>query len=332
MRTLILAAIAALMTINSAIAEDHFYVGSSLTYQYWDEARFLPGLADDNSSLLGGAIGYEFGNIYAVELAALTNLSDTDSTGLELVLYNFFSDDREGITPYLVSGISRVDLDDSVAILDETYNGIVGIGFSNYLSEFMEFKADIRLQGLLNDHYPGGKVLDAGLRASLNYHFGSVGSSTAAAPAPAQPAPVERMPAPEPQRAAPPPAPAPAMQMPARTITVELEVLFEYNSAEVAEAGAEMAQMAAALNSQSDLTLTLEGHTDSDGGEAYNLLLSQRRVDAVKAELVEAYGAPADRIQAVGYGETRPIADNATAEGRAQNRRVVGVISFEAAQ
>jgi outer membrane protein OmpA-like peptidoglycan-associated protein len=71
--------------------------------------------------------------------------------------------------------------------------------------------------------------------------------------------------------------------------------------------------------------LTVEGHTDDQGDEATNLGLSQARADAVVAYLV-AGGVAEDRLVAIGLGETDPIADNATAESRAANRRIVFVV------
>jgi OOP family OmpA-OmpF porin len=66
----------------------------------------------------------------------------------------------------------------------------------------------------------------------------------------------------------------------------------------------------------------VEGHTDSVGNDDYNLKLSQRRADSVRKYLVDK-GVPAARLEAKGYGEAQPVADNKTADGRAQNRRVV---------
>jgi outer membrane protein OmpA-like peptidoglycan-associated protein len=71
-----------------------------------------------------------------------------------------------------------------------------------------------------------------------------------------------------------------------------------------------------------DLRLTIEGHTDSQGDEAHNQDLSNRRAQAVKAYLVESHKVDAGRLATAGLGEGQPVADNGTSEGRAQNRRV----------
>ena len=68
-------------------------------------------------------------------------------------------------------------------------------------------------------------------------------------------------------------------------------------------------------------TITITGHTDSAGDEVSNLELSQARVDAARQAMIDR-GGDAGRITAIGKGETEPIADNSTAEGRQQNRRV----------
>lgn len=71
--------------------------------------------------------------------------------------------------------------------------------------------------------------------------------------------------------------------------------------------------------------VTIEGHTDGQGSANANQVLSQRRADAVRAALIED-GIEAARLNAVGVGEDRPVADNASAEGRARNRRVEIVV------
>ena len=85
-------------------------------------------------------------------------------------------------------------------------------------------------------------------------------------------------------------------------------------------------QVATVLRHNADITrIRVEGHTDSQGKDSYNLTLSQKRAESVRAYLVKQ-GVEGERLEARGYGETKPIADNKTADGRAENRRVEFVI------
>jgi outer membrane protein OmpA-like peptidoglycan-associated protein len=80
-------------------------------------------------------------------------------------------------------------------------------------------------------------------------------------------------------------------------------------------------QVASSLIDRPDVKVEIGGHTDSKGSDAYNLKLSNARADAVMQYLISK-GVKADKLTAKGYGETQPIADNKTDEGRAENRRV----------
>jgi len=105
-------------------------------------------------------------------------------------------------------------------------------------------------------------------------------------------------------------------------ITIRLEVTFDTNSANIKpESYAELDNFVQFLKEVPTARGTMEGHTDNVGSNAYNLKLSQRRADAVKAYIVSK-GGDGSRVDTKGYGESQPIADNKTAEGRAQNRRV----------
>lgn len=79
------------------------------------------------------------------------------------------------------------------------------------------------------------------------------------------------------------------------------------------------------LNEHKNLKGVIEGHTDSVGSEKSNLALSQRRANAVRDYIVKHFKISRKRLAAKGYGESKPIADNATAEGREQNRRIEAV-------
>ena len=88
------------------------------------------------------------------------------------------------------------------------------------------------------------------------------------------------------------------------------------------ESAEELAAVAKVLRDDPALTLEIQGHTDSVGSNASNLTLSQQRAAAVKGYLLKRFGIASDRLTATGFGEENPIADNATDEGKALNRRV----------
>lgn len=100
-------------------------------------------------------------------------------------------------------------------------------------------------------------------------------------------------------------------------------ILFAVNSDVIRpESTPTLTAIAGMLKQHATLRLLIEGHTDSDGDDAYNLDLSRRRAASVKTVLVEAFGVDAGRLATEGFGETKPAADNATPEGKQQNRRV----------
>jgi OOP family OmpA-OmpF porin len=99
-------------------------------------------------------------------------------------------------------------------------------------------------------------------------------------------------------------------------------VNFEFNSAKLTpESYPILFDAAKTLLSNPELKVEIQGYTDNIGSEQYNKKLSQMRAEAVMKYLI-AKGVSADRLTAVGYGESNPIADNKTAEGRAANRRI----------
>ena len=104
-------------------------------------------------------------------------------------------------------------------------------------------------------------------------------------------------------------------------------VLFAVDQSDLSpEASATIFKLAGVLKSVDIHGAGFEGHTDSTGSDDYNMQLSDRRAAAVKAEFVKA-GLPAANMRAAGKGETQPIASNDTDDGRAQNRRVVIIVT-----
>ena len=107
---------------------------------------------------------------------------------------------------------------------------------------------------------------------------------------------------------------------------IPMLVNFEFDSADLNEKGREqIGRLADYLQSNPNIKVTIEGHTDSIGTIRYNLLLSKKRALKVKNALIDL-GVLPDRISIRAYGESRPIASNKTASGRAENRRADVVI------
>ncbi|HYQ37507.1 MAG TPA: OmpA family protein [Pseudomonas sp.] len=149
----------------------------------------------------------------------------------------------------------------------------------------------------------------------VGFNFGG-GSRPAPAPAPA-PAPVAE-------------APAPVEAAP-EVVRVELDVKFDFNKAQVKPSSyGDIKNLADFMKQYPQTTTTVEGHTDSVGTDAYNQKLSERRAAAVRDVLVKQYGVSSGRVSSVGYGESRPVADNATEAGRAVNRRVEAAVEAQA--
>lgn len=104
---------------------------------------------------------------------------------------------------------------------------------------------------------------------------------------------------------------------------VTSDILFDVNSDRIKqESWAVINQFGEALQNNPGLKIKITGHTDNDGNDADNLSLSQKRAAAVKTYITGNYAVAGSRIQTDGKGESQPIASNATADGKAKNRRV----------
>ena len=292
-----------IFTSSAALATDNWYLGVTASNYDLDSERAL--VSDIEGSQAGLQIGKNINESIAIELGYGANVGndDFDVTSLNGVLW--LTGPATTWRPYVLLGINQYDFNEASSLVaghdDSSRQLTFGLGVGTMLTDHYQFRADVRGMGGLDE-----KGEDIGFQLSLNRSFGSAAareSVTASVPAVEQPG--------------------------LRTVTISLNVQFEFNKATVLSVyGEQLQSIAAAMKAHSDIELVLEGHTDSRGSDAYNIDLSSRRAAAVKQKLAADYGIDADRISSVGYGESRPIASNQTDEGRARNRRVVGEMSF----
>ncbi|PKM04873.1 MAG: porin [Gammaproteobacteria bacterium HGW-Gammaproteobacteria-6] len=262
----------------------------------------------NDGALVGGGIGYFLTDdvLLNINLGTYRNL-ESDVTGEDIdgrlstveAVYHFGSG---AVRPYVSGGLGHQELDQvGTSSRDRTTMALVGAGVKNYLSENFFLKAGV---DVMHGFDSSNTEWMAGVGLGLNF-------GAAPAPAPvAQPAPA---PAP-----APAPQPAPEMQ----SVRVELDVKFDFDRDTIRpEYRQDIQSLAEFMKTYPSVTTMVEGHTDSVGNDAYNQNLSERRANSVRQALI-AEGVEASRVSSAGYGESRPIADNATDEGRSMNRRV----------
>ena len=110
------------------------------------------------------------------------------------------------------------------------------------------------------------------------------------------------------------------------TLTVSNDkVQFPFNKSELSDEAKALIddEIGPFVQDNAGVWFEIEGHTDSTGDAAYNMLLGEERAMAVRDYLAKAHGIALSRLEVISYGEDEPVADNKTREGRAQNRRVV---------
>ncbi|PYC22610.1 porin [Aquipseudomonas alcaligenes] len=282
--------------------------------QYFDSARDF----DNNGNLFGGSIGYFLTDDVELRLGydEVHNARAEDgrnikgsNTALD-ALYHFNAP-GDSLRPYISAGFS----DQSIG--QNGRGGRNGSTFANlgggaklYFTENFYARAGVEAQYNIDQ---GDTEWAPSIGIGLNFGGGS------------KPAPVaEPVAEPVVEEVAPTPEPA-------ETVRVELDVKFDFDKAKVKEESyGDIKNLADFMNQYPQTSTTVEGHTDSVGTDAYNQKLSERRAGAVREVLVNQYGVSAERVGSVGYGESRPVADNATEAGRAVNRRVEAAVEAQA--
>jgi OOP family OmpA-OmpF porin len=359
MKRLILGSVIAAACAGSgaAMADDRvadgtgaWYVSPMAQYTFLDSDR----LSNDHTGYQGG-VGMNFAPDWAVEANGSIGSFKMSNSGASQQLqaysldfmYKFFPDAI--IRPYLIAGgggmLDRVaaGLTDHHAGFAEAGAGfLVGIGPQN-TSTRLQFRAEGKYRkeflgaNAFNPRDPGDTVVSAGLLLMF-------GAPTPPPPARALPPPPEPPPPPPPPPPPQPPAPPDSdgdgvpdsidqcpntpkgdrVDAVGCTIKDEIKlerVHFATDSAELLPDSIEtLSYGTATLKRYPEMVIEVRGHTDSTGSKPHNQVLSQRRAESVMRYL-KAHGVT-NNMTAKGYGQEQPIASNATAEGRRQNRRV----------
>lgn len=194
-------------------------------------------------------------------------------------------------------------------------NPKVGLGLEYKFTEALALRGEVE-RYRLNDAVGNRGDVDL---VSVNLVY-KLGRPAAKAPVAYVPPPAVE-PAPAPVVAPTPPPPPPPVPV-SEKVSFAAEALFDFDKSVVKPEGkAALDELLVKLQGMNTEVMITVGHTDSVGTDAYNQKLSLRRADAVKAYLVSK-GVDAARVYTEGKGETQPIADNKTAEGRTKNRRV----------
>ena len=243
-----------------------------------------------------------------------------------------------------IVGVGVTNVDKYPGLGDTTFNVTTVDGGAGYLLplHFNRYQFGLRMQAM----YEYGKrqkraqdqrppTIDLPVESNFHDLIANVGFQfpfgLEAVPAPVPEPPVTVVP---PVAEAPPPPPKPECKKPEPGEKITLDgcgtgdvivlngVNFDFNKATLtANAKTILDPVSGELTSHADIQVELSGHTDGRGSEDYNLKLSQKRAEAVRSYFI-AHGIAAERMTAVGYGKTQPIASNDTDEGRERNRRV----------
>ncbi len=202
----------------------------------------------------------------------------------------------------------------------------IGLRFEALYQHDAHGRRELGNPGSSGNQYFQDAVINLGLRIPLG---GRPGAAPPAPEEPVQVVPVEEAPAPAPEPEAPPPCQPPAPGQPisldgckAGDTLVLRGVNFEFDKATLTvNAKALLDPVADALLARPEIKVELDGHTDSKGSDAYNQKLSNARAASVMQYLV-GRGVDAGRMSSKGFGESMPVSDNGTDEGRELNRRV----------
>jgi OOP family OmpA-OmpF porin len=292
-----------------------------------------------------GSVGYGFGNGLRLELEMGYRDNDVDglsgqtgasgSVNVLSGMLNLLYDIPTGtaFTPYLGVGggyarvkaeglgpvaAGPVTVDDSDDVF--AYQGIIGVAYG--LTQNLKLGLDYRYFATQDPEFgaSNGTTVDSEYSAhtvllALRWEFGAPARAAAPAVAVPPPAPAPAPPPPAPMAAPPPAPPAPGIQR-------SFLVFFDFDRANITNEADRVIREAAANSKRGSVSrINVTGHADRAGSDQYNMGLSMRRADAVKAVLIRE-GIPANQIGVVARGEAQPLVPTADGVREPQNRRV----------
>lgn len=343
-RIAMLCALAAPVVVQAADEVGHWYITPQIGGISVDNDRPL----QDKDWLYGFGVGKHLSEVISAEL----NLNGAQVGGgigrPDMSLYGASLDvlavaNRGGVvSPYLSVGAGVAQNERSPGFNATDAMAQAGLGVFVNVWQSADGSSSFALRPDLKARWS-----EAGAEGTLRDYIGTLGFQFSFGAPTARP--VEPAPAPAVTPPPPPPPPAPPKDSdndgvidtldrcpdtPAgvavdaygctRQGSITLEgVNFELNSDRLTQGSRGVLDgIAADLKKYPRLTIELQGHTDSSGSDRYNLELSQKRAESVRSYLIEQ-GVSSSQLTAKGYGESQPVANNTTAEGRAANRRVV---------
>jgi len=251
---------------------------------------------------------------------------------------NFLLKPVNGWQPYLAGGIGRIDQDINTGGGRSEVTWDFGVGVKKFFNSNWFARGDYKLIRITDTN-----TWDNAVNLGIGYAFGGTPTRpTAAAPA-ARTAPQA---APEsdtdgdgvvdsrdrcantPRELAVDGNGCPILET--QQMSQQLLVNFDTDKSDIKpEFNDKIAEFAQFMTTYANTRVVIEGHTDSDGSDAYNQALSERRARAVMNHLGQNYGIAASRLSAMGYGEGRPVTDNNSAASKANNRRIMAGVSVE---
>jgi OOP family OmpA-OmpF porin len=336
-RVKLLSALVATLISSGVMADNHkFEVQVGVGREFFAEDR-----DDANVGTLG--FGYVLDKNWTLEAIATgfnTEISstNTDIDGRQYRLDALYNIDTTSLwRPFVSFGVGDQSLKVKGLKSDRDTLLNVGGGLKHSLGGNWEFRSDIRFFNSLDREYT-----DLAVNAGISYLFGATPAKAApvavAAPAPAPKADVDsdgdgvfdsKDQCPDTPKQYKVDAVGCPLEL-TETVSVKLAVKFDTAKSIVKDEYVDdIGNLAKFMNQYANTVVTVEGHTDSQGSDAYNEKLSQSRAEAVKQVLISKFGIDAERVTAKGFGEAQPAADNNTAAGREENRRVVGAVSTD---